>query len=69
MSQEHTSDELLRLLRRSGKFVFAYDLRCIESLPVDRQRAQLKIHFEKSLDAFFQSEPPIAKYSNEPDRL
>jgi hypothetical protein len=69
MSQERTSDELLRQLRKSGKFVFAYDLRSIDGLPVDRQRAQLKINFEKSLDAFFQSQPPVAKYSNEPERM
>jgi hypothetical protein len=62
-------EQAIRLLRDRGKFVFVYSLTDAErELPEAHVRARLKVNFDKCLDAYFQSQPPLAKYQNEPDR-
>lgn len=59
-------DKLIQRLRASGRFVFTFPL--ADNLPEDRLRAQLKIHFEKAMDAYFQNQPSLARYKNEVER-
>ncbi len=61
------TDQLVLELRQFGKFVFAYSLPKDRGVPEAQLRAELKTHFEKSLDKFFESRPKVIERPNEPN--
>lgn len=63
------ADEVIKKLRSRDRFVFAYHFTAEDhELPLEYLRAKLKIHLEKTMDAYFQDRPSVAKYHNEPLR-
>lgn len=61
------SDQLVLELRQFGKFVFAYSLPKDRGVSEAQLRVELKTHFEKSMDKFFETRPKVIQRFNEPN--
>lgn len=59
----------LTKLRESGRFVWSYLLTKEERrLPRDQQKANMKLHVCKNIDAFVDNAPYIVRQDQEPER-
>lgn len=62
------SDRLINQLKNSGRFVFTFKFDDTV-LPIDKKRALLKQNFERALDSYFESSPPMVRNENEVERF
>lgn len=64
------TDGIIRKLRTPARFVFVFNFKAEDhDLPLEHLRAKLKVNLEKTMDAYFQDRPSLAKYHNELARL
>jgi hypothetical protein len=62
-------EETIKKLRSPDRFVFVYNFSPSDKdLPIENLKSKLRVRLDKTMEAYFQDSPSVAKYHNEPQR-